>query len=225
MRYSVGTLRRYTEQAKGALNEVLRLPSGEFAELHVVVSKGNRKIGAAPNVSLLPIITCGNCGKCMWHCYDIKACLRLPAVMRARVVNTAIYMREPERFFAEIDEALTRMSPEHGFRWHQGGEIPDREYLGGMVETARKHPEWSMWTYTHMHGWVNEWLSLPDNLSIMYSEDDEPADNPHGRPVFKCIPKGAPIPEGYHLCGGDCQACRRSGAGCPAGVSSVVYEH
>lgn len=228
MEYRTDTIRSYTEQMREAVAELLALSDEAFTQVRPVISKGDRKIGATRNVSLAPVLTCGNCKNCIRHCYDIKACLRLPAVMRARAVNTAIAIRDRDRYFEAIARAVTG---QRGFRWHQGGEIPDGDYLRRMVRTADGEPACRQWGYTHMHGLVNDYLdeagALPGNLSIMYSyEGAEPAeDNPHGMPEFRCISKGQEPPSGMFQCPGDCKWCLDNGRGCPWGESSWTWEH
>lgn len=228
--YTADTLRRYTGKARERLTYYLDMPAEEFAQVHVHLSTGNEKIGATVNVSLLPIITCGNCGNCCGHCYDIKACLRFPAALEARAINTAIMMRDRARYFREIWEAMRSKRRPGCFRFHVGGEIPDVEYLAMMAETARLFPDWKVWSYTHMHSTAFDYIfaggSFPENFHLMLSVDDGGAIfNPYGLPTFECIPVGAPVPAGRLLCPGDCQKCLRNGLGCPAGQSAVVYEH
>ena len=69
--YTQETIRKYQELAKQYLDYYMSAP---VEELRVHISKGNRKIGHAFNVSILAGLACGNCGKCLMYCYDIKAC-------------------------------------------------------------------------------------------------------------------------------------------------------
>lgn len=228
MKYKDETLKNYIERMRAAVAELLAMSDEEFAQVQTVVSRGDRKIGATRNVSQAPVITCGNCGACCHHCYDVKACLRLPAVMRARAVNTAMAIRDRSRYFDDVARAVRG---QEGFRWHQGGEMPDGDYLRRMVTVADGEPACRQWGYTHRHDLVNDYIdeagALPGNLSIMYSyEGTEPAeDNPHGMPEFRCIERGQEPPTGFHACGGDCQWCLENRHGCPWGESSWCYEH
>lgn len=36
--------------------------------LHVNISDGNKKLGAIPSVSLIPVMDCGNCAICAKSC-------------------------------------------------------------------------------------------------------------------------------------------------------------
>lgn len=226
--YKPETIRRYQEKIRAAVAEFLALSDEEFDELHAVISQGDRKIGRTRNVSQAPWYTCGNCKHCLWHCYDIKACLRLPAVLRARALNTALAIRDRERYFAEIARAVTG---QRGFRWHQGGEIPDYDYLLHMIAVAEGEPDCRQWGYSHRHDLVNRYVdehgALPENLVIMYSyEGAEPAeDNPHGLPEFRCIDPGDEPPADMFQCPGDCSWCLEHGRGCPWGESAWTWKH
>lgn len=226
--YKPETIRRYQNSIRAAVEELLALSDEEFAHVRTVISAGDRKIGRTRNVSQAPGYTCGNCSGCIWHCYDIKACLRLPAVMRARAVNTALAIRDRDRYFEDIARAVTG---QQGFRWHQGGEIPDYDYLLCMVTVAEGEPDCRQWGYTHRHDLVNAYLdvhgALPGNLSIMYSyEGTEPAeDNPHGMPEFRCIDKGQEPPVGMMQCPGNCAWCLEHHRGCPWGESAWTWKH
>ena len=46
--------------------------------LSVTLSRGNRKIGRFANVSLAPIVSCGNCCGCKSFCYDLKRAWHIP---------------------------------------------------------------------------------------------------------------------------------------------------
>ena len=76
------------------------LNNGGFVRL--VISAGNSKIGRCMNVSLAPIITCGNCGKCKNFCYDVKACLQYENVRKARAKNTALFLYSRDEFFRQL---------------------------------------------------------------------------------------------------------------------------
>lgn len=206
----------------------------------VVISKGNRKIGKVMNVSLMPIIACGKrCGLCMGICYDIKACVQYSnTVLPARVKNTVMAMRNRDEYFKQIDAAISRRRKNKMFRWHVAGDILDYDYFVRMCDIAAAHPDFTFWTYTKMYEVVNEYIykngSLPENLSVMFSEwkiqntdgtytvVDFP--NPYNMPVFAVRFKGEDAPA-MHRCPGNCDICKATGRGCPFGESSYADEH
>ncbi len=206
----------------------------------ISISKGNRKIGRVLNVSLMPVMTCGNCKHCKEICYDIKACIQYKNVIDARVRNTILARHDRERYFAEIRKACKHRKKNLFFRWHVAGEILDAEYFEEMVHIAREFPKFRFWTYTKMYEIVNAWCdkngkeNLPSNLSIMFSEwkvqlEDGsyivvPFPNPYNFPVFAVRFKGEEAPK-MHKCPGNCDICKETGRGCPYGESSYADEH
>lgn len=205
--------------------------------LRICISKGNRKIGKVMNVSLPPVLSCHNCSECKYFCYDIKACLQYPnTVINARIRNYVILRADRERYFAEIDNAMSRRRSNKYFRWHVAGDIVDYDYFCRMVELARKHSDFICWTYTKVYHIVNEWIaangSLPENLHVMFSEwDGMEMDNPHNMPIFTCKLKAgnknrsAESFASMHKCPGNCDICKATGRGCIAGENTYADEH
>ena len=103
-------------------------------DVKICISCGNRKIGKVMNVSLPPLLSCGNCAGCARFCYDVKACLQYPqTVIDARVRNYAILKRDRERYFAEIAggiataagsraETVILRNGERRFRYAESGQ-------------------------------------------------------------------------------------------------------
>ena len=205
--------------------------------IKMCISKGNRKIGRVMNVSLPPIVSCGNCKECKFLCYDIKACLQYPnTVIDARVRNWAVLKKNRDLYFETIDKAISRRRTNKFFRWHVAGDIIDADYFDNMVRIARRHPDFVFWTYTKMYGIVNSWIdengAIPANLHIMFSEwDGMPMINPHGMPVFSCKLKGgnknrtAESFAAMYKCPGNCDICKACGRGCLAGEDTFADEH
>ena len=203
------------------------LKNGE--EVKLVISNGNRKIGLCMNVSLAPIITCGNCKECKYFCYDVKACCQYENVRNARAKNTALFLYSRDEFFRQLWERMSRKKTNKFLRFHVSGEIIDIDHFSRMVETARKFPEFTIWTYTKMYHIVNEWIrengSLPENFHVMFSEwIGLPIVNPYGMPVFRCVETETEAP-GIALCPGDCNVCKEHHCGCVAGQSRKVILH
>ena len=203
------------------------------------ISKGNRKIGRVMNVSLMPVMTCANCGECKFLCYDIKACLQYPdTVIDARMRNTVLAIYHRDAFFTRIDAAMSRRRKNKYFRWHVAGDILDADYFARMVENARRHPDFIIWTYTKNYSVVNAYVdefgrdAIPSNFHIMFSEwDGMELVNPHQFPIFTCRLKDgnknhpAAFFETMHKCPGNCDVCKAAGRGCVAGESTYCDEH
>lgn len=227
---------------KQSITKVLQAARAKEIELNAVpledirecISTGNVKIGRTMNVSLMPILTCGNCRECSKLCYDIKACLQYPnTVIDARMRNTVLLRRDRNEYFRRIDAAISRRRTNKYFRWHVAGDIIDVDYFDRMVKIARKHPDFTFWTYTKMYNVVNEWCSwhidkrdaIPANLHIMFSEwRGMPMHNPYGFPEFRVVFKDEERPAGFY-CPGNCDICKASNRGCLAGETTYCDEH
>ena len=242
--YRPETLKKYMDLVKDAMEkarETLNTMPG-LAYHSLTISKGNTKIGRVHNVSLAPIVTCGNCSHCSVLCYDIKAALfHTNSVLPARAMNTVIAMEHRDAYFKAIRFYISRRCGKRSnkyFRWHVGGEILDMAYLEEMIETARMFPTWYFWTYTKMHGLVNLYVqkygrdAIPENMTIMFSEwDGMPLVNPYNFPVFTCKLKDGNKnhPSEYfdtlYKCPGNCDICKETHRGCIAGETTYADEH
>lgn len=218
------------------INQAIIKAVAILSTLHVCIVRGNRKLGRILNVSLAPLLTCGGaCRVCKMICYDIKACLFRPTVLWARARNTALALYDRDRYFAEIEHALSPRRKIKAFRWHVGGDIPDYDYFCHMVDVARRFPDWRFWTYTKQYEIVNRYIAehggsigeaLPENLSIMFSVwADLECINPYGFATFECVLDGHEWPDGITECPGNCEICLDGGTGCPWRKSSAVHEH
>ena len=231
MGYKLETLRAILATLRAMIEAFMGRP---YDSLKLHISKGNRKIGLTHNFSMAPGITCANCSGCIKFCYDIKACWQYLNVRIARAENTAMMYMDRAKTFAQIALYISRAKAHKYFRWHVSGDILDTDYFDRMVKIAQQFPDWTFWTYTKAYMFVNEWIrshgetkeAIPSNLSVMYSEwDGMPMDNPYGMPTFRCIMPGQePAPDAWK-CPGNCEACLRSGHGCPFGESSEVDLH
>ena len=226
--YSNETIAKVTTMLRDKTREYIA--QGNVNAIKMAISTGNRKIGRVMNVSLPPIITCANCAQCKHYCYDVKACMQYPnTVVDARARNLAILTLDRDEYFSRIDKAMSRRHTNKFFRWHVSGEIVDLDYFDRMVNNARRHPDFTIWTYTKNYRIVNEWIdkngTLPNNLHIMFSEwRGLPMDNPHGMPEFRVVFKGEQAPRG-HYCPSNCDVCKATGRGCIAGETTYCHEH
>lgn len=208
-------------------------------EIKMCISKGNRKIGRVMNVSLPPLMTCKNCSGCKDFCYDIKACLQYPnTVIDARIRNYMILKKDINEYFQRIDDAMNRRRTNKFFRFHVAGDIINLDYFSRMVELARRHSDFIIWTYTKNYSVVNDYCRLygrdaiPENFTIMFSEwDGMPLNNPYNFPVFTCKLKDGNKnhkPEYFdslYKCPGNCDVCKAARRGCIAGETTYCDEH
>ena len=230
------TIRKFLQiAALMVAHYIKQLESGNRVE--IVISKGNRKIGYVPNVSLMPMLTCPNCRHCKSLCYDIKACLQYANVLRARAKNTALLLNAPSEYWAQINAYLDH-TKKTVFRFHVGGEIKDFRYFLDLIETVKSHPNIRFWTYTKSYAIVNQWIhengNLPSNLSVMFSvwkEKDSKGNirtiefpNPYNLPTFTIRFAEEKKPN-MMKCKGDCQYCIDHNCGCIARQSVYADAH
>ena len=205
----------------------------DVSEIKLCISKGNKKIGRVMNVSLPPILSCANCAECMFYCYDIKACLQYPnTVIDARIRNFVILIKDRKEYFNRIEKAISRRRKNKYFRWHVSGDIIDLNYLENMIAIARRHPDFTFWTYTKNYKVVNAYCkkygkdSIPANLSIMFSEwTGLKMENPYHFAEFRFVPKATEKkPNGFY-CLGNCDLCKAKKLGCIGHHTTYVLEH
>ena len=229
MKLSEKSIKKYYWQSGETLNHYMSMDHETLSLYHVSISGGNKKLGAIPNVSLLPITTCGNCSGCKNYCYAVRSALQYKNCRNAWAKNTAIAYRDLDRFTDEIANYIDRHKCK-AFRFHVAGEIISPEYLFGLVWIATACPDCQFWTYTKRYDIVNKVFynyHIPKNLSIMLSTgfDGCKIDNSIDLPEFRFIPAGQTPPDDMRKCSGDCSYCVAHNVGCPAGQSSYVLEH
>jgi len=227
--YSLESLKKVVSALKSAKDKYMSMP---IESIKLCISNGNRKIGKAMNVSLPPILSCGNCKECKHFCYDIRACLQYKNVIDARIRNYVILLRDRDLYFSTIDRACSRRKTNKMFRWHVSGDIIDLDYFCRMVEIAKNHPDFIFWTYTKMYNIVNEYCdrygkeSIPVNFSVMFSEwRGVEMVNPYGFGEFRALYENESIPENTYYCPGNCDICKAARRGCIANENTCIYIH
>lgn len=186
-------------------------------EIKVSISKGNRKMGAIPSVSLPPKVTCPVC-ECWEKCYAAKMARIYPNVKSSYERNLEILLDNPDEYWKQVKEAVAM---NRFFRFHVSGDIPTYEYLEKMVETARENPHCQILAFTKRFNFVNRFIEsggeIPKNLHLIFSGwKNMRIDNPHNLPEahvrFKdgyCTAK-----EDAVECYGNCTECCVAGCGC-----------
>lgn len=169
------------------------------------IAHGNSKVGATPNVSLLPVASCPTGIPCSKDCYDCKAGKMYPTVLAARKRNWKAAQDNRAEYFAGIRAYLAKFRPSY-FRWHVGGDIPDADYLRRMYAIAREFFETNFLAFTKHHDL--DFRGRPDNLSIVLSMW------PRWGNTRKRMPRAwmqdgseTRIPATAIQCSGDCERC------------------
>lgn len=183
--------------------------------LHVYISAGNRKTGAIPSVSLIPVADCANCAACAGSCYDLRNDCIYNGVKDTRARNSAIFRADPAKYFREISEYCAMIEPRY-FRWHIGGDIINGLYLAGMVKVATENPGTKFLAYTKSNKVVNTFIQaggvIPENLTIIFSNwFGAILDNPNGFATSNPLNiEGETTTEkaGF-VCPGNCLTCKK----------------
>jgi hypothetical protein len=188
-------------------------------EKHVVISKGNIKMGQIQSVSLPPFITCSPlaykfCGK---KCYARKMCRLRPTVKESYDNNLKILLDDKEKFWREINAAVALSTY---FRFHVAGDIFNAEYLERMVDVARKNKHCQILCFTKKYDLVNSYLTkhrLPKNLHLIFSvwkglEYIKPYNLPEAHIIYKDGTTTAS--DGAKYCSGNCTECATENKNC-----------
>jgi hypothetical protein len=190
-------------------------------DLHVKISKGNRKMGEVPSVSTLPFLTCpGICSKsCGVACYAAKIANLYKNVMNSYAINTALALYEPEKYWNEINNAVKGY---RFFRFHVSGDIINYDYFVNMVKVAVNNPRCDILVFTKRYEIVNKYCdenggvsAIPENLHILFSGwiNLTPV-NPYNFPETNIFDNDHEPEENWLICGGNCFNCGCAGLGC-----------
>lgn len=209
---------------------VERFCAGE--DMHVSISRGNRKMGAVASVSLVPYVTCPARAlkTCAGDCYAARDCNMYKETLEAYARNTVLMRHAPHRYWKEVREAVATV---RFFRFHVGGDIPRYDYFVNMVDTAIMYPHTEILCFTKRYEVVNKYIDtfgpLPKNLHIMFSgwAGLKPI-NPHNLPETNVLFPDEVLPDNWLMCGGNCSNCGCLGVGCwqaKAGDVIAFKEH
>ena len=183
-------------------------------EKHVVISKGNIKMGVIQSVSLPPIVTCSPsaCSFCGKKCYARKICKLRRTVKESYDNNLDILRNDKEKFWREVNAAVALTTY---FRFFVSGDIYDKDFLENMVLCARKNKHCNILCFTKKYSLVNEYLKhhrLPKNLNIVFSawkglEMPNPFNLPTAEVMYKDGTSTAEEGKKYIYCSGNCSEC------------------
>ena len=202
-------------------------------EKHVVISKGNIKLGNVSSVSLPPIISCAPnaCKFCGVKCYAIKMCKLRPTVKESYDNNLDILLTENEKYWREVNAAVAVSAY---FRFHVAGDIYDADYLENMVKVARANKHCTILCFTKKYYLVNSYLKshrLPKNLKIVFSVwKGFACNNKFNLPEAHIIYKDGTTTasDGAKYCNGNCTDCCVNNKGCwvmKKGEQIIFKEH
>jgi hypothetical protein len=133
--------------------------------LKTTISCGNTKLGAIPNVSLVPGKDCGDV-PCKATCYALKAWRQYPEVRKSWQGNSRTARTNPTMFFAAVREYLARKAPRF-FRWHVAGDFLDQAYADEVASIAREFPTVKFLAFTKRHDL--DFRFTPGNLVVVFS--------------------------------------------------------
>ena len=204
-------------------------------EKHVVISKGNVKMGQIQSVSLPPIVTCSSlaCKFCGKKCYARKMCKLRPTVKESYDNNLDILLNNKELFWREVEGSIKLTTY---FRFFVSGDIYDKDFLENMVMCARKNKHCNILCFTKKYSLVNEYLKhhrLPKNLNIVFSawkglEMPNPFNLPTAEVMYKDGTSTAEEGKKYMYCPGNCSECiseKRSCWNLRKGEGVIFAEH
>lgn len=196
----------------------------------ITISKGNKKMGSIPSISLPACITCNPSAPCFEGCYAKKMERIYKNVRDSYAKNLDVLQSDPAAYWMQVRAAA---STSRFFRYHVSGDIPSAEYFAQMVKTAESLPSTKFLAFTKQFNTVNDFIdgggTIPQNLNIIFSNwGGWKCENPHRLPVCEVIFKGESPADGWKVCGGNCTECACRGIGCwevKNGETIAIYKH
>lgn len=155
-------------QVREGLDKVMKVEEeGGHVKLRVHVSPGNRKMGMVPSVSLVPGLSCEEGAPCLKEgCYALNMMLFRKSVEVSWMRNWLRWVTDKGGYFEDVINWIMRHKVEY-FRWHVGGDIPNREYLAKMIMVANVFPDVRFVCFTKRY-WMFP-MVLPRNLTVVLS--------------------------------------------------------
>ena len=135
--------------------------------MYSTISEGNFKMGNVPSISLPPIKTCSPGLPCFKHCYAKQSYIQFPTVRQALDRNLARYIADPKRYFGSVAWYIRRKKLGM-FRWHTSGDLPDANYLTGVIQVAKALPDCKFLIFTKKYELVKG-VRMPKNLTLVLS--------------------------------------------------------
>lgn len=237
-RMSVKAIARRVKKMVDLRTEVIK---NGVEKVHVRIQPGNSKTGKSVwTVSGIPIADCpakcaridevdekgcvplgkGGCG--FTGCYDIQNVCFQTTVQKDRARNSAIHMKDRERFWKEVEEQVVENKVEE-LRINVGGDLDylDMLYINDM---AQRQKGTDILFFTKDDDSLNKFLDtygdFEGNVHYLLSAwIGMELKNPHNVPESHLIWEdgSTSLPEyAEHVsyCGGNCTECHKANAGC-----------
>lgn len=218
----------------------------ELTENGFHISRGNVKLGAIPNFSLLPGATCAEGAPCFRRtegaeCYALKALRMYPQVKTAWGENTSLLKGKGEydEFVHDLEIYINRTymkgveaTPLRWFRLHTSGDIFSVRYMDALAELAEKCPDTRFWTYTKQFDVLGRYMEVvgevPANLNVFLSEWGSYKAPDYLKRMFPTAQvefRNGPQASGGFRCPGSCKTCKYCGENRGAADMVVFHEH
>lgn len=235
---TVGSINRRIKKMVDMRTEYIK---NGVEKIHVILQKGNTKTGEEVwTVSLIPIADCpakcarideinkkgyvplgkGGCG--YTGCYDVQNVCFQTTVQNDRARNSAIHMKDRERFWKEIEFQVVAFGVTQ-LRINVGGDVDytDMEFINDM---AKRNPQTDILFFTKNDDDFNRFMDtygdFEGNVKYLLSQwIGMEIVNLHNAPESHLIwEDGATsLPEyAKHVsyCGGNCTECHKAKEGC-----------
>lgn len=194
--------------------EFLKLAKENLETIESVhISQGNSKMGIIPSFSVMPLLTCTNCGECSKYCYACKGCFNFNSNIMNLAENTALLDNDWNMVSEMINKYLNNGTTIYKyFRWNVAGDVYSIDYLNLIINVANANPWTRFLVFTKNYKLFNDFLNdnvLPDNVVVVFSQwSNTPIDNVHNLPIaIVNIPGETSIPNGSFKCSGNCAEC------------------
>lgn len=197
-----------------------------------IIKNSNRKLGKLIGNINMPTTTCRADAPCRKLCYGRRGHFLYSSVRNSIDKNYKLFSDNPKSFFQQINAELL-ITPYSFIRWHSIGDVPNTEYLEGMVRVARKNKKTRFLCFTKQYEIVNAFIEnggkIPPNLIIVFSNwGDWHCENPFNLPTawIKFRNCENEIPPNATECTGFCGTCVNTEASCwKLKKGGAVYFH
>lgn len=111
--------------------------------------------------------TCPNKGACVKGCYAMQGFFLMPSVKEALRRNYEATKNYP-KFIKAMDAEIKKKKPKI-IRIHASGDFYSVGYFNSWICIAAMNPKVRFYAYTKMVGMVKATLSIPKNLTLVFS--------------------------------------------------------
>lgn len=173
------------------------------------ISRGNRKLGKVPSISLPPVITCAPGIPCARDCYALRMYRFRETIRKSWKANLAYLRADRDSFFADLARYFERARPRF-FRYHVSGDFIDSDHLKRALKLARRFPEIKALAFSKRFEIFPNPRAIPRNFALIASQWNGFRDSPRGfRQAFMRDPDNPDprIPARALECPGSCEAC------------------